>query len=152
MENKRCIQKDLCWNEKQIRGASPEILFNVVHSVKESLKTQISQYRMTTNAEEFDKITTAIQAEFGKWSHDFNFILRQIIKEHDLFESTQMIYRTKKYNIVYLYWWKCVQYLELIYSPVLHIPIEKLNKAIQRMEATYDHFIKMPVEIDLEVN
>lgn len=151
MEPVKFIKKDLCWNEKQIRGADPEILFNLIHSVKESLRAQIAGYRTTTNAESFDKITTDIQAEFGKWSHEFNVVLRQMIKEHDLFESTQMIYKTKKYNLVYLYWWKITQFLELIYSPLLHIPINKLNSATHLMEETYDHFIKMPKEVELEL-
>lgn len=147
MEPVKYIQPDLCWTEKQIRGADPEILFNLVHSVKESLRTQIGTQRLATNAETFDQITTDIQAEFGKWSHDFNIVLRQIIAEHDMFESDQMVYKTKKYNIVYLYWWKCVQFLELIYSPVLFIPVDKLNQATRRVTATYDHFIAMPREV-----
>jgi len=152
MEPVRFIKKDLCWNAVQIRGASPEILFNLVHSVKESLRAQIAGYRVTTDAEAFDKITTDMQMQFGKWSHEFNVVLRLMIREHDLFESTQMIYKTKKYNLVYLYWWKCVQFIELIYSPMMHIPMAKLNSAIRLMEDTYEHFIKMPKEIEIELS
>lgn len=151
MEPVKYIQVDLCWNEKQIRGATPEILFNLVHSVKESLKMQLGHKRTMTSGTDFDKITTDIQAEFGKWSHDFNFVLRQIIKEHELFESTQMVYKLKKYNIVYLYWWKCVTYLELLYNPLMHISLKKLTQATRLMEETYEHFINMPKEVPIEL-
>ncbi|MDA3790522.1 MAG: hypothetical protein PF503_18770 [Desulfobacula sp.] len=133
--------KELTWTEKQIREAHPQVLLELVKTYKDWIKFAIRQKRLVLANPEWHDFQQEIGIEWGKWSREFNKVLRAIIKEHELFDTDLMRLKTKMYNIVYLYWWACAQYIELINTDLLGFQIKKLATAVGKMNHIEEHMV-----------
>jgi len=130
--------KELSWESDKIRKAVPDSLFMLFQNYFEFTKETIQAMRLETQDL---KDYQAIGIEWGKWSNKVNIIVRQRIKECDLFpDNVEKRFEVKKLNLIYLFWWKAAHYIDAFNCPLLGVQPEKLFGAQKEMEDIKQHY------------
>lgn len=131
---------DFNWPPEKVRKSTPEQLFNLIDGYANYIKEKIRTNRLVLNDEQWVTFQHEILVEWGRWSHAFNKILRQMIKECDLFKDTPMRIKGKKLSTCHLYWTKWTRHMEAIVHNNVFLHMVYISHTIGEIKEVKTYF------------
>ena len=139
---------DFNWPPDKVQKSTPEQLFNLVEGYATYIKDKIHNNRTALNQDQWKIFQHEILVEWGRWSHSFNKILRQMVKECDQFKDIKMRIKGKKLSTCHLYWTKWTRFMEAaVHNNVfLHAAyILKTLEEIQEVKTFFENIDKVEI-------
>jgi len=109
-----CTLNQLTPTKKEIKKASPEQLFEYIEKVFELCNKEAISIKKQeeTSQDGRTKMLLELEIIYGKWSHDFNRVIRQSIKEIELFGTPKMKNLCTRLNLLLLIWTKNTRFFQ----------------------------------------
>ncbi len=123
-------------NAELAKTGDPHVMIKKLDSMLVIFTEQIRDARLLTNPAQADvplewvNHMEFIEIQWGLWSHEFNKEFRKRIKEADLFKTAEKMCEVKLLNYVFLYWWRCFDYFNLINKNNIIMSGVQLNQII----------------------